>query len=323
MNSSETHSFTQTGSISDELDRLEVLAGKIGMNAPDRAFELLYGLDRVHTQISELYENSASRKVAETQFSVILSRLEAEGRQFIRDLGGLQALRQAREQVRPSPERTWWFVDETIMNKSRLGLRRMLINGGVFAAILAVLVILYRIFLAPDPQVAALYSQEQRARDRLQAGEYDEALVAIDAGLQIDPTEPTFLTLRGIILEDVGNVKQAAQDFAAAEKVFASREAFLVTRGQGYAMINQLEKASVDAQAAINAAPQSARAYLLLGQVHETQGFYQEAMEDYDRAFEIANQNDQIELAAIARTRTAMLMQMINMPFGATQSPEP
>jgi len=319
----ESPSFIPTGSITEELDRLEVLAGKIGMNSPASALELLSGLDLVHAQIDELDQQSPSRKVAETQFNMILSRLSAEGRQFLRDAGGVQAFRQAREQVMPTSDRTWWFVDERVESKRRSDLRRFLVIGGIGAVLLVVLAVLYQRFLAPDPKVSALYGAEQSARDRLQYGEFDEALSAVEEGLKIDPSEPTLLTLHGVILDVKGSEEQAAQDFARAEQAFASREIFLLTRGEGYAMVNQLDKAMDDAQEAAQINPQSPRAHLLIGQVHETQKSYQEAIAAYDRAYEAADQTNQLELAAIARARTAFLMQMIGMPSVETPTPAP
>lgn len=323
MTISESPTFTPTGSISDELDRLEVLTGKIGMNTPDRALELLAGLDRVHAQIDELDEESPSRKVAQTQLNTVLARLNAEGRQFLRDVGGAQAFRQAREKVMPTPDRMWWFVDEQVESKRRSFLRRFLVIGTIVTVVIAVLAFLYQTFLAPDPKVSALYGSEQSARDRLQYGEFDEALSAIDEGLKIDPTEPTLLTLRGIILEIKGAEEQAAQDFSLAEQRFASREIFLLTRGEGYAMANQLDKALEDAQEAVRINPQSPRGHLLIGQVYETQKMFQEAVAAYDRAYEAADQTNQLELAAIARARTAFLMQMIGMPSSNTPTPAP
>lgn len=323
MTPSETPLFTQTGSISDELDRLEVLTGKIGMNTPAQALELLTRLDKVHAQIGDLDVESASWKVTDTQLNGILARLKAESAQFIRDIGGPQALQQAREEVQPLREQAWWFIDEYLVDKQRSRLRRLLIYGGIAAAVIVILAVVYQAFLKPDPQVAALYRQEMKTRDHMQSGDLEQALEAVETGLKVDPNEPTLLTFRGIILENQGRVDQAALDFTAAGKGFSSREAFYITRGQGYAMINQLDKALADANAALEADSRSARAYLLIGQVHETQGLFQEAIHDYDKAFEIAEQNDQIELAAIARTRTAMLMQMMSMPQSATQTPVP
>ena len=323
MSPSETPTFTQTGSISDELDRLEVLTGKISMNTPEKALELLTGLDITYTQIADLSEDSSSRKAAETQFNAILSRLSAESAQFIRDIGGLRAMKQAREQVNPSPDRSWWFIDEYLVGRQRSRARRLLIYSGIAASVIIILAVLYQAFLAPDPQIAALYSQELKTRDSMQAGDLNQALEDIETGLAIDPTNPTLLTFRGVILESRGSEDQAARDFAAAEKGFSSREEFLITRGQGYTVIKLMEKALADAEAALVADPRSARAYLLAGQVHETQGLYEKALADYDKAFEVAEQNDQIELAAVARTRTAMLMQMMNMPSSGFQTPAP
>ena len=58
--------------------------------------------------------------------------------------------------------------------------------------------------------------------------------------------------------------------------------------------------------------PQSAQAYLVLGQSNEMMAKYPEAMEYYDKAYENAEKSGQTELAAITRMRKAMIMQMMN-----------
>jgi hypothetical protein len=65
-----------------------------------------------------------------------------------------------------------------------------------------------------------------------------------------------------------------------------------------------------------------AEAYLLAGQVHEMLGLFREALADYEQAYRAADASEHLELAAMARMRTAMLMQMMNNPAFST-TPQP
>ncbi len=139
---------TKTGTIGDALDRLEVPAGKIGLNSPEQSFSLLYGLDDVYDRIQELEEDNLSRKTAEAQFEGIAAKLRAEAGRFVRDLGGLQALRQRRDQVKPPEEHWWWFLDAYMAEKRKAALKRSLIIAGAAVAAFLVLAFLYERFLA-------------------------------------------------------------------------------------------------------------------------------------------------------------------------------
>jgi tetratricopeptide (TPR) repeat protein len=299
------------GSISDELDRIEVFVGKIGMNRPEQATEILYRLDAVMTALRSL-ENEVSIKQAEGQLEGILARLRREASLFLRDLGGANKLRAEREKASPPEENWWWWLDEFVVTRRKASARRSLITFGILAGVLAVLAVVYQLFLAPPPEVAARYMHEQSARDRMMSGELDTALDEVEQGLSYVPGDPTLLTLRGVVLESQGDLQGAERDFAAAEQGIGSREDFLTLRGQAYLMIDDTDRALVDAEESVQINPDLARGYLLIGQVNETKGFFAEALASYERAYEAAEKAGQTEMAALSRTRIAMMMQMWN-----------
>lgn len=296
------------GTIGDELDRLEVWAGKIGMNSRERAYALLRGLDKVYQGMQEI-ENEQSRKVAEAQFGGIVAKMQREAGQMLRDLGGPAALAEERARVQPPAEHIWWYLDEHLARSRRNALRRLLITGGVILAALAVLAAAYQLFLAPDPAVAARYGRVQSAQDLLMSGNYAQGLAEAEAGLAIAPRDPELTTLKGVLQELSGQAAEAEQTYTEAAGLFERREDFHVTRGQAYAMAGQAEKALADALEAIRLNAEMPEAYLLAGQAHEMLMMFQEALEDYDRAYAAAEAADKLQLAAMARMRTAMLMQ--------------
>jgi len=311
--------------IGDELDRLDVKAGKIGMNSRDQAYGLLTGLDDVYRRMQEI-TNEQSRKVVETQFLTIVTRMKKESSLMLRDLGGTAALAKARESIQPPKEHIWWYLDEYLTGTRQNALRRGLFTGGIILAALVVLIVLYQAFLAPDPQVTARYSLEQSARDSLMAGELESALEKVEEGLAIAPTDPALTILKGVIQELMGHEAQAQANYAAAFDLFEQPAAFYVTRGQAFATANQPEQALTDAKEAIRLNPALPEAYLLSGQANEMLGQYGVALNDYEQAYSAAEAADQVQLSALARMRTAMLMQLIGSPAldggpGVTETP--
>ena len=311
-----SNSPTQT--LSDLLDRLEISASRIGQLSSEQAFELLVGLDSAYQRMQALSPDSSSRKTADAQLKDIQSKIKKEAGRFIRDLGGAQVLQQRRAEVNPPQDREWWFLDQWLARKRQAALKRTLITGGVMVVLIAILAVLYNRFLAPDPRDVAIYSHQQSATQRMQEADFESALQEVNQGLQIAPQAPELLVLKGIAQEQLGQSAQAAVSFEAAQKGFEQREEFWLVRGQAYLMANLPEKAFADAQAALQANPQSASAYLLRGQVEEVQKKYQDAIDDYNLAYAAANQSRQTELAAIARVRIAYLTQSM----GAQSLPE-
>ncbi len=300
------------GTVSDELDRLEITASKIGQIKAGEAFGLLYGLDEVYRRIQELGNETQSRRLIETQFKGIVAKMHSEAGRFIRDLGGLSALQQAREKRQPAADHEWWYLDTWLARRRQASLKRTLIFSGGIIMLLLIMGVIYQKYLAPDPQVAARYGFEQSAQDFVINGNYEEAMKEVEQGLKIVPQDPSLLTLKGVLQENLGQADQAALSFAQAEKGLPTRADFLVTRSQVYLMANQIEKGLADAQEAVKINPQSAQAYLVLGQSNEMMAKYPEAMEYYDKAYENAEKSGQTELAAITRMRKAMIMQMMN-----------
>lgn len=300
------------GTISDDLDKIEILVGKIGFNTREQTLQVLYSLDVVSAKMSRL-ENGQSLKTARAQYEGILAKLDKEASGFLRDLGGVQVLRQTRSQVNPPKDHSWWYLDVSLAQRRNSSIKRLLITAGAILVLLVVLGFVYQTFLAPAPEVAERYSREQAAGDALIAGDLEKALKEAEAGLLLAPQDAGLLILKGVILDGLGKSGDAQVAFEAAQKVLPNQEEFLITRGQHYSMSNQLDKALSDATDVLRLNPESAQAYLLIGQVYEIQKDYQKALDAYDQAYTISDKQKQYEMAALARMRMAMLMQVMNV----------
>lgn len=298
------------GTVSEDLERIEVKVGKIGLNSAEQALSLLKDLDSASKKIQGL-SSGITRATLTTQLNASLAKLHKEASLFIRDLGGVDAFRKARAVTQPGPEAYWWFLDEYLTEKRKVLLRRVSITGGAVLLALVVLGVLYQAFLAPDPKVAARYAHEQAAQENLIYGNLDEALVEVNECLKVAPDDPSLLIYKGVILEELGRQEEAEQSYSKARQELKEEEFFLI-RSQSYLAASQPEKALVDAQEAIMITPESVQGYLLKGQANEVLGDFFVAQEDYEKAFALANASDQHELSAIARMRLAMLIQSMN-----------
>lgn len=297
--------------ISDALDRLEILVGRIGYNSPEQSRELLEGLDEVAGRLEE-WGDIPSRKTTQVHFDALLARLRKDAAQFVRDLGGAARLADLRSEVNPPRSAEWWFLDELLTARRKAAIRR---TGFTLVGIVLALVLLgviYEAFIAPPPEVTARYRLENSARTAMMDQDWQAALGEVDAALQYAPEDPTLHVLKGVVLENLGQETSAEDSYTVAKAYLPGEVEFLLLRAQAYENAGQSDAAMADAQEAVRLDPQSAQGYLLIGGIHESNRRFRDAMTAYDQAFQAADSQGQTELAAIARTRTAMVMQIIN-----------
>ena len=299
---------TLGGTISDMLDRLEVRMGKLGMSTPADAAAILTDLDAVNEQIRQL-EGKISRKTAEGQFESILAHLRTQSSLFIKSVGGIDALKRLRQKYQPPEENWWWYLDVLVEQTSKT--RRRVILGAALTLIIALgmIILVYQLFLRPDPQVEAHYMHQSKARDYIQQGQFDQALAEIDQSLQSEPNDTPMLVLKGVIFERQGKQDQAQQLFTQAEQDASSKENFLLTRSEAYLLVNQPDLALIDAQTVLKTNSQSFEAYMVAGEAYEDMQEYSKALDEYGKAYDVADAQNHHGDAATARVRIARVLQ--------------
>ena len=213
------------GTISDDLDQIEIRVGKIGMNTRDESIEVLENLDAVAEKI-KILATSPSQKGVVTQYETILTKLDKEAASFLRDLGGAHVLEALRREKNPPAEHYWWYLDERLTGRRKASVRRTLIISGAVVLGVIILAAVYQFFLAPSPEVAARYGHEQSARDGLMYGNLEDALKEVDGGLSYDPTDPTLLILKGVILEKLGKKMKRRQSTTMRRNGYPIRKTF-------------------------------------------------------------------------------------------------
>jgi cytochrome c-type biogenesis protein CcmH/NrfG len=174
----------------------------------------------------------------------------------------------------------------------------------------------YQRFLAPNLVTVASIEHQQKAESFAQTGNLAGALSEVEQSLAATPRDSEQLVFKGVLQEALGRDAAAEETFAAAEAL-VGKEAFLIVRSRRYLGLAQAKAAVADAQAVIELNPDSAMGYLVLGQANEQVGNYAEAMDAYSRASTLAEAQDKLDIAAIARMQLGMLMQRPSTPTGA------
>ncbi len=311
--------------LGDLLDQIEAQVGNLGYLTAPQAADLLFALDEAYQRLQAL-QNASSLPMFQGQFESITGRVRSDADLFLKNLGGLTALQPLRAERQPPEEYWWWYLDGLVQERRRASSRRIIVAVVGTALLLFALALIYHFFLAPDPAVLAQLNYEQSAQNALQSGDLNQASSDVQQSLQYAPHDPELLALQGVILEQQGKGDQARQTFLQAEQYSASREDFLMNRGQDYLLVGQYSRALADAQEIIQQNPKSANGYFLKAQANELMQNYQQAVNDYDQTFQLANEQNKAELAALARLRMGMLMQSINganQPLSPTGTSQP
>lgn len=298
--------------LSELLDSLEVDLGKVGQQVePEAALSMLIKIDVAFIKIKEMNERGFNPKAEKAQLEYIISSLKKMPHQFLTDIGGKDVMVQFRKDFNPSPEQTWWYLDDLVKQQSQKRLRSLIL-GTFFTALLIIgFVILYQKFLAPDPIVAKKYILQLDADQSLIRGGFQEALAFINQVIALDPDDAGTLILRGVIYSKLGEIEKGLSDFLTAEKILSNREKFLLLRSESWLKVGEAENALKDAQEIIAINPISAEGYYFLGRAFEKLNQYVKAEESYNQASILADQQGKNELNAAIRVSLAMMIQSL------------
>ncbi len=314
--------IVKSQSIETKLDEVESILGRLSFGVGKDAVDILTVLDQAKLRIDKMVEQGAAPKAEIAQFASVCSTLRKDGREFLRQIGGADVLRDKRSTLQPPRENWWWYLDEELAVAQKQSLLRALRSGGIIVLVLIVAVILYRLFLSPDPQVIAEVEAQQNADLYLVDGNFADALKEIDAGLVKVPDSAELLVYKATILQAMGKNEEAAPLFQRAQDLIANPEVFGLTHAQILNMMNQTQESEALLLALVEKYPNSGRAYLLLGQAYENEGNQTDALAAYEKASAVGEASNDPTTAAQARIKMGMLMQVFGQPqFGLTATP--
>ncbi len=305
--------LTAADEVRDQLAQLEAKIARLGRDKGPEAQAVLELFDAVAARLAELHAGGQALRAEEARWEAVSAAFRRKAGPFLRALGGLGALAEARRARQPEPAAWWWFIDQWLLARRRVQLRRLALGAAVAVAALALLAVLYNRFLAPDPATRERLSHEQAADSLLMDGNPAGALAEVEQALGYAPGDASLLALKGVLQQKLDQPAAAQATFAAAEKAAGSREAFLIVRAQVYLRAADGQAMLADAQEITTTNPQSAPGYLLLGQAQQMLGKDQDAAAAYEKSSSLADEQNNPQLAAIARMNMATLMQQIQV----------
>jgi len=275
----------------------------------DAALAVLLGLDRVAELLPALEAAGANTLAERTRLGTLESQLRSKAavvERALRSRGGLAGMRQT---IGPDITRWWWYLDERLRDDRRRRVRNVSLGLLGLVVVLALGVLLYGRFLAPDPVILRVADLQFNAQRQALEGEYESALGKLDEAQVLSPDDSELMLWRSVLLELTGQPISAEELLTDGRVLISNDVDFHLSLGEIYLRIGLLVRATDQASQALNEDSTSPRALLLLGTVLESQGEVAKAAAAYEGASLAAEERGELELTAIARVRLAYLMQ--------------
>jgi hypothetical protein len=257
-----------------------------------------------------------------TRIETVHNILRDRGPVAVRTLARHLPLAKLRAEVDLPEDHWWWYLDRHVAEQRARDNRRFLRWSAAGAALLALLVAAYVLFLRPDEATRLKMERVFGAESSVEAGDYAAALASYQQALELAPDDPEINLMVGVMLEALERPQEAEAQYAEAEHLYGARAGLLSARSQKYVLLGWYDKAEAEARAAIALDDQLAMGYLALGSAYEGQGRNREAIGALEKAADLASAQEQNELYVIVKTRLAMLMQKATIPeIGAIEQP--
>ena len=276
---------------------------------------LLRCLDAVAEGLQALEAEGIDLRPERTRWESLCTQLQRGAERLVRHAReGPDALRQAREELRPPEERWWWRLDLLAAEQRR---RRMARTGravGIALLILALLGGAAYLFLRPDPLTAQklrLYAAAERA---IQEGRWEEALAHYQEAAALDPQDPEPWLRLGWAQERTGDQEAAQASFREAASRFGDPFAYELALARLYVEAGDFGQALPHALRATELNPQSPHAFYVLASAYEGSGKFLEALQALQTCEKLAEAQGDVELVAMSRVRVGTLLQRMALP---------
>lgn len=307
----------------DQLKHLEALLGKLAPGSDSaEALEILRRFDQAHKLISQFQKTNIDLAAERARLDTLTQQTKRKAGLLLKVIGGAGKLQALRSEHNPPPSHWWWFLDEYVRDRIREQRRKTLRTVGILAAVLAVLVVLYNLLLAPDPETRARYQLEQEAERALINGENATALANVNEALEQGERTADLLILKGVILLESDQSEEAEIAFAEARQSLPDAETFFLTRAQIYLRLGNPELALDNAQSALEENPDSAYGYYIAGTALAGLSRFREAEQSLEKASDLAGEQGNAQLQGMARVQIANLSMMLDAPPTQSVTPE-
>jgi tetratricopeptide (TPR) repeat protein len=288
--------------------RLGDLKGRAGRDGQN-AIEILRLRDIVEEAATQVSEQGIDIRPERTRIRTIDNIMIRQMSAMVSGVGRAGGYPTLRRQENPPEDYWWWYLDQHLAERQRKQLLRVLgIAAVVVVLALAVNFVLNRYFgLGPVEKETQTYITE--GEQALMEGNIDGAAIAYEHAVATMPNSPQANVYLGAIYDKLGRTTESEQLLAKAEELFGSRVEYLTALARAYHAMGEYDTALETIEEALAIDPEEPQALLIRGGIHEAQGDYQAAVDDYERSSAYAQERGQDALYVVARMRMAMLMQ--------------
>lgn len=294
----------------DEVDRL------IANVSPDNVEQLLLTLDTLDIEFDRLADSGLDLRSEQGRWEALILKVNNRATAIAGAAAKGPGFRQLRRTHQIGTDKEafsfWWYLDHEAARKRRKLITRMGRTLGIIVGIVVGGYWIMQIFFPPDP-LDVLYSDVMFNMDNaVMVQDWEQALAAVNEHADELSHEPDLYIWRGVIAEKLGDEEMAEENLAQGRAMLADREiVYWNTLGNRRLQVGNLDDAEIALNTALSIDDTSPQTYFLLGGLSEARKDYNQAIEYFNRTFELAEGSDP-QLAVIARVRVGQLMQMPN-----------
>jgi len=271
--------------------------------------DLLRMRDQVETEVARLGKQGMDLRAEMTRIKVVDSIFARKAGPIGRELAEVGGLSGARRSENPPLEHRWWYVDVALTERRcKTAVKTGKIVVGILFLILVGNYVLDKLYgLDPTEKQARIHASQ--AERYLVSGDYAAAIAEYERAVAVDPGDGRVQTQLGVLYEMEGRTQEAEAAFAAAEAAIGGRADYLVVLSQTYQGLADGEAAMGAVQEAIELEPDFALAYMIRGGLHEQMDRSEEAIDDYESAAYLAQEQGNDQLYVVAKVRLGMMLQ--------------
>ncbi len=267
--------------------------------------------DEIEKLLRALDERGIDLSVERSKLEFLDHIIKDKARFVLKNIKKLVDITSYRKEQKIPSSHWWWYLDEFLKGKRRVGEKRWLIRSGIIGGILICIYLILQ-FVIPEPSPWAIH--QEKGERLLQEGNLDGALQEYKKAIQLAPGEAINHLFLGIIYERKKMPSSAQSYFERAKKLYPNPVEFYLQRGMIYLQGGKLDEAEKDAEQALKIDPESAYAHFLLGNVYEVQNKIPLAVAEFQIVSQIKDADS--KLVVISRYKLGMLMLQ-----GAARSP--
>lgn len=296
------------------LDELDSLIGKLDAKNNAAAAQILNLMDELHYRFKVQIKFDQDGIPENSQLGYIYQQIRKQASTIVRALGGPQFFQNKRSKQNLPKTTWWWYLDEYLDQKRKKSFLKMVRGFVIFAVVLLIAVLAYQRWFAPPPEVRARLRFENQASAAIEDGRYADALTAVDEALTFGPEQFSLWIQRGMLLTTLDEKEEAQQSFDKALSLGIDLERYYIERIYNAMQIGIMDLAREDIDQLLEVNPESAEGYLFLAQLLESEGDNYHAIQAYEEASRLAEEQEKIELMTTIRMRLGMLMQAVQLP---------